>query len=53
MIAQASSHIASMRTIQRDEVPEDLCGALIFLSSDDSDFITGQALLVEGGLSMH
>jgi 2-hydroxycyclohexanecarboxyl-CoA dehydrogenase len=33
--------------------PEDLPGAVLFLSSDDADFITGQVLSVSGGLTMH
>ena len=37
------------RTIQRDQVPEDLVGALAFLASDGAGFITGQTLAVDGG----
>ena len=37
------------RAIKRDEYPEDLLGALLFLASADSDFITGQTLAVDGG----
>jgi NAD(P)-dependent dehydrogenase (short-subunit alcohol dehydrogenase family) len=37
------------RALKRDEVPEDLVGALIFLASAESDFITGQTLAVDGG----
>lgn len=37
------------RAIKRDEYPEDLLGALIFLASADSDFITGQTIAVDGG----
>lgn len=37
------------RSIQRDMVPADLIGALLFLSSPDSDFITGQTINVDGG----
>ena len=37
------------RAIKRDEYPEDLLGALVFLASADSDFITGQTLAVDGG----
>jgi 2-hydroxycyclohexanecarboxyl-CoA dehydrogenase len=32
--------------------PEDLPGAVLFFSSDDADFITGQVLSVSGGLTM-
>ena len=39
----------SSRTIQRDQVPEDLVGALAFLASDGAGFITGQTLAVDGG----
>lgn len=41
------------RAIQRDQVPEDLTGALIYLCSSDSDFMTGQTMLVDGGSAMH
>jgi len=37
------------RALKRDEYPEDLLGALVFLSSADSDFITGQTIAVDGG----
>ena len=40
------------RALKRQEIPEDLVGACIFLSSSDSDFITGQTLVVDGGLAM-
>ena len=30
--------------------PEDLVGAVVFLSSEDSDYITGQVLYVDGGM---
>ena len=33
--------------------PEDLPGAILFFSSDDAAFITGQTLSVSGGLTMH
>jgi NAD(P)-dependent dehydrogenase (short-subunit alcohol dehydrogenase family) len=37
------------RAFQRDQYPEDLIGALLFLVSGDSDFVTGQSLVVDGG----
>jgi NAD(P)-dependent dehydrogenase (short-subunit alcohol dehydrogenase family) len=33
-------------------IPEDLCGALGFLCSDDSAFVTGQTIAVNGGSNM-
>ena len=38
---------------ERNEVPEDLAGPAFFLASEDSDFMTCQTLLVDGGLSPH
>jgi NAD(P)-dependent dehydrogenase (short-subunit alcohol dehydrogenase family) len=41
------------RAIKRAEVPQDLVGTVVFLCSSDSDFITGQTLVVDGGAQMH
>jgi NAD(P)-dependent dehydrogenase (short-subunit alcohol dehydrogenase family) len=41
------------RALKREEEPEDIIGALIFFASAESDFITGQTLLVDGGSVMH
>ena len=40
------------RAIPRDEQPEDLVGVASFLASDDAAFMTGQALVVDGGSVM-
>jgi len=40
---------AERRSIRRIEYPEDLVGAAIFLASSESDFITGQTIVVDGG----
>lgn len=45
--------VLPMRAIQRVEVPEDLTGTVIFLASPDSDFITGQTIVVDGGRALH
>jgi len=37
------------RALKRDEYPQDLLGALVFLASSDSDFVTGQTIAVDGG----
>jgi 3-oxoacyl-[acyl-carrier protein] reductase len=41
------------RAIPRLQVPADLAGAVSFFLSPDSDFITGQTLVVDGGVMMH
>lgn len=41
------------RAFRRIETPEDIVGTALFLASSDSDFITGQLLVVEGGGVMH
>src|SRR5215475_10416792 len=46
------AHLAG-RALERSQYPEDLVGAVMFLSSAASDFMTGQTLLVDGGKSMH
>jgi NAD(P)-dependent dehydrogenase (short-subunit alcohol dehydrogenase family) len=43
--------VASMTPISRKSVPEDLKGALAFLVSDQADFVTGQIIHVDGGLT--
>src|ERR1700688_3775374 len=41
--------VAGLQAIKRIEVPDDLVGALSFLTSDDAAFMTGQTLNVDGG----
>jgi len=43
---------ASGRSIKRIEYPKDLVGTMIFLASNESDFITGQTIVVDGGAYM-
>jgi len=44
---------ADTRALRRMQKPEDLVGAVAFFASSDSDFITGQTLVVDGGAHMH
>lgn len=44
--------IVETRCFKRLEVPEDLVGTIIFLSSSASDFLTGQTMIVDGGSAM-
>jgi NAD(P)-dependent dehydrogenase (short-subunit alcohol dehydrogenase family) len=50
-IATARDRVVASRSLKRDQHPQDLLGALVFLASADSDFMTGQNVLVDGGNS--
>jgi 3-oxoacyl-[acyl-carrier protein] reductase len=42
-----------LRAFRRPQTPDDLVGAVLFLLSPASDFITGQTINVDGGKAMH
>ena len=42
----------SGRALKRVQVPKDLVGAMLFLASPLSDFMTGHSLVVDGGSAM-
>jgi len=50
---EAAEQLASTQCLKRKEMPEDLAGTILFLASEDSDFITGQIINVDGGWAMH
>ena len=56
-VASSSGNYLAMRiagrAIERVQLPADLVGAVMFLSSAASDFMTGQTINVDGGKSMH
>jgi 3-oxoacyl-[acyl-carrier protein] reductase len=52
-VRQRRESSARGRAFQRVEVPEDITGTALFLASEDSDFMTGQLLVVEGGGILH
>ena len=37
------------RAFKREQTPDDLIGAALFLASDDSSFVTGQTMVIDGG----
>ena len=41
------------QSVKRTGTPADLNGTVVFLASDDSEFITGQAINVDGGMYLH
>jgi NAD(P)-dependent dehydrogenase (short-subunit alcohol dehydrogenase family) len=52
-LADVAKYDVSKTPLKRLEKPEDLVGAAVFLASPESDFITGQTLLIDGGRAMH
>jgi NAD(P)-dependent dehydrogenase (short-subunit alcohol dehydrogenase family) len=49
MMEKIRPHTLNARMIKRDMTPEDICGTAVFLASNASAFITGQAINVDGG----
>jgi len=47
-----SEALAARTLIGRNGVPEDFCGAAVFLASDASAYVTGQLVCVDGGFSV-
>jgi NAD(P)-dependent dehydrogenase (short-subunit alcohol dehydrogenase family) len=41
------------RTLRRDQVPEDVVGAVVFLAGPGASFITGQTMVIDGGQYFH
>jgi len=41
------------RTIQRDQLPEDVVGAVVYLCGPGSAFVTGQTIVIDGGQYFH
>ena len=48
---QAASVAA--RTIKRDQLPEDVVGAVVYLACAESSFVTGQTIVIDGGQYFH
>jgi NAD(P)-dependent dehydrogenase (short-subunit alcohol dehydrogenase family) len=41
------------RTLQRDQVPDDVVGAVVFLCGPGATFVTGQTMVIDGGQYFH
>ncbi len=52
-MSQSRSISLQGRAIARDQFPEDLVGAVLFLASNEASFMTGQTLVVDGGTYLH
>jgi len=49
----AVDRMLAAKCLPREQVPEDLVGAMLFLASSDSDFMTAQVVNVDGGWVAH
>jgi NAD(P)-dependent dehydrogenase (short-subunit alcohol dehydrogenase family) len=41
------------RTLKRDQEPEDVVGAVVFLCGPGASFVTGQTMVIDGGQYFH
>jgi NAD(P)-dependent dehydrogenase (short-subunit alcohol dehydrogenase family) len=53
VVAKLRDVSVASRTLQRDQVPDDVVGAVVFLSGPDSNFVTGQTIVIDGGQTFH
>jgi len=42
-----------MQLIKRPPLPEDITGMVVYLVSDESSMLTGQTILIDGGMVLH
>jgi NAD(P)-dependent dehydrogenase (short-subunit alcohol dehydrogenase family) len=50
---EALAHIQNMHALKRIATPEEIAQSVLYLASDASSFMTGNALLVDGGMSIY
>ncbi len=50
MTAEQRSAFIAQRSLPRAQIPEDLGGVVSFLISENAGFMTGQSLIVDGGM---
>jgi 3-oxoacyl-[acyl-carrier protein] reductase len=50
---ESTRRLLDLQSLKRRGAPEDIAAVVAFLGSDDSSFITGQTINVDGGWAMH
>lgn len=49
---EAMAHVAGLHALKRIATPDEIARAALFLASDDASFVTGSAMLADGGVSV-
>lgn len=52
-VAAARAMLMQMKGVKRDQPADSLIGAALFLCSGESDFVTGQNIMIDGGAVLH
>jgi NAD(P)-dependent dehydrogenase (short-subunit alcohol dehydrogenase family) len=52
MAARVAEHGAKVQPVPKAGAPEDIAKAALYLASDDSEFVTGTRLVVDGGITV-
>ena len=53
VIEQLRDVSVAARTIQRDQLPDDVVGAVAYLAGPAASFVTGQTIVIDGGQYFH
>ena len=48
-----AEHMVAKTPLARVGVPEDIADVVVFLCSDRARFVTGQNIVVDGGMTLH
>lgn len=49
---ESLAHVASLHALRRISRPEEIASAALFLASEQASFVTGSAMMVDGGVSV-
>ena len=50
---EVKTYYSSRSALGRNGQPEDIADVMVFIASDDARFLTGQGILVDGGVMTH
>lgn len=50
---ERANQLATQTILKRVALPQDIVGTILFLAGPESDFMTGQTLVVDGGMVLH